>query len=569
MDIQAIIDVLTADYGYVAGLFALIFLVLSFCLSYQNRNKLVIKILPMSKHLPESFKNFDTRVRNTILRISQIHRKTSEEAGNINIFRELSMPARGEGSAFKKDLEKLIKKELVAPVKLLESTFKWLFRPPTIEVEILLANRVEEGGRVKGDLTIDCRYIPKEGKKNIFQLESARRSEVVDKDIDGLAEEIALKILILLSDDGGTRSWEALKHITDALDNWPPTTIKAQEADDRFAESLEQLQLAFEKDKSSPLVNYNLGLIHYYEYSDEQMSTAIRHFDLSTHTLVDRFNYLGQIGLARCYCQNYHRLGKQTSKDLRRARKAATKAVELIKKEKARLGLAEWTGHIKVDYARAKYCQAFAQHVTEKDDDIDKGVQLYLDILEMYCSPVDNKLFRYPGDLRALIDILTNKKPEVPAVIYNNLGYILMARGGRFEPKNEQSVQYYEDAREFFGLTLKNDPDYKFAWANWGNLERLDGNYDQAIEKYDVALDLDERYVNGYSERSWVHLQFGHRLEAENDHEKAITYAAEFSHKSKVKEYYARAHWRLGEYDTAKNLSLKRSNTTKTMKILN
>ena len=557
MDIQAIIDVLTADYGYVAGLIALAFLVLSFCISYQNRNKLVMKILPMSKNLPDSFKYFKTRVRNNILRISQIHRKTKAQAGDINIFRELSMPSQGEGMAVQKASEKFINKKLFAPVKLLELIFKWLFRPPKIEVEILLANRVKEESQLKGDLTIECRYIPRVGKKDMVQLEPARRSGVVAENIDGAAEEVSLKILMLLSEDVGTNSWEALKYTTEALANWPPTTIKAQEADEGFAESLEKLKLAAEKDKISPLVNYNLALIYYSEYSDQQMSEAIRHFDRSTRTQINRFAYLGKIGLARCYCQNYHRLGKQTPKDLSTAREAAAEAVELIKKEKVKLGLEEWTGHIKVDFARAKYCQAFAQHVTEKDDDIDNGVKLYLEILEMYCQLVADNIFCYPGDLKAAIDTLKDKKPKVPAVIYNNLGYILMARGGRFERKNDQSDQYYRNAMEFFELTLSKDPNYKFAMANLGNLERLEGNYKKAIEYYDNAIESDEKYVNGYSERSWVHLQFGHHDKAQKDHHKAVEYAAESSHKSKVKEYYARAHWRIKKYDTAKKLVIE------------
>jgi tetratricopeptide (TPR) repeat protein len=559
MDSQAIIDVLTADFGNVTGLVALVFLVLSFCISYQNRNKLVIKIVRMSKDLPDSFKDFNTRVRNKIIRISQIHRQTKEEAGDINIFREVSMPARGEAIDLMKVVEKLIKKELVAPVKLLELIFKWLFRPPKIEVEILLSNSVKEGSQVKGDLKIECHYIPGKGKKkDQVQLAPAERNGVVDEDIDAVAEEVSLKLLMLLSDEVGTKTWEVLKHITDALENWPPTTIKAQEADDRFAESLKNLKLAVEKEEKKdipcPLVHYNLALIYYYEYSDDNMSEAISHFDVSTRSQNHRFDYLGQIGLARCYCQNYHRLGKQTPNDLSRAREAAAEAVELIKNEKKRLGLKKWTGHLKVDYARAKYCQAFAQHVTEKDDDLDNGLEIYLEILEMYCPSVDDNFLRYPGDLKAVIDALKDKKPEVPAVIYNNMGYILMARGGRFERKNEQSDEYYRHAKEFFKLSLKRDPNYKFARANLGNLERLNGDYDQAINHYKFAIDLDEKYVNGYSERSWVHLESGHSDDAQKDHIKAVCYASESSHKSKVKEYYARAHWRIEKYKKAKEL---------------
>jgi len=227
LNIPAILDMLTKDYGYVASLVALAFLVISFSISYRNRNKLMIKILPMSKDLPRSFKGFNKRIRNNILRISQIHRQTKEEAGDINIFRELSMPARGETIDAMKKMETFIKKEWVAPVKLLELIFQRLYRPPMIEVDILIDNYVKEGGRVKGDLTIECRYIPRESKSDIVQLEQTKRSGVVDKDLDGAAEEVSLKILILLSENEGTKSWEALKYITFALDSWPPCIIKA------------------------------------------------------------------------------------------------------------------------------------------------------------------------------------------------------------------------------------------------------------------------------------------------------------------------------------------------------
>jgi len=312
--------------------------------------------------------------------------------------------------------------------------------------------------------------------------------------------------------------------------------------------------LAKKEDKSSPLVNYNLALIYYYEYSDKQMAEAILHFDRTTHTQIDRFVYLGQIGLARCYCQNYHRLGKQIPEVLSRAREAADEAVRLIKKEKVKLGLEEWTGHVKVDYARALYCQAFAQHVTEIDDDLDSGVRLYLEILEMYCQLGKDNIFKNSGNLNTVINLLNDKKPKVPAVIYNNLGYILMARGGRFERKNEKSDEYYKHAKEFFKLAFTRASDYKFARANLGNLERLDKNYDRAIFQYNIAIDLDKKYVNGYSERSWAHLEFGHHDDAQKDHNLAIEYAEEPSHKSKVKEYYARAYWRIDEYDKAKKL---------------
>lgn len=557
MDVKAIIDIFTGEYGYVAGIIALAFLTISFIISFSYRNKLVIKIVPSSKDLPDSFESFEARVRDKIAKISQIHRRAKEAASDINIFRDLSMPAGGEAIEIQEEFEKLITKELKGPVKLLVLIFKWLFRPPQITGQVLLAKFSKEGNFVNGDVTISCRYIPRRGKGQMVQIDPVKYSGIADSNLGARAEELALKIVMLLSDNVGTSSWNALKLVTEALKEWPDTTMRSQEADTFFEKSNSKLKQALEYDPTSPLVHYNLALILYYEYGDRQIADALKHFDLASQTPVNRFHYLGKTGVARCYCQNYHRLGKQTPKDLTQARIAAAEAITLIEEEKDTLLLEKWTGPLKVDYARAKYCQAFALHVTEKDKDIDGGVKAYMDILRMYAEPPREDIFNYPGDLTEAIKILNKTMPAVPAVFYNNLGYILMARGGRFKEKNEESQNYYNMAKGFLKLGLRRDSNYKFARANLGNLERLFRNYDQAVYQYERAIALDPKYVNGYSELSWVYLDANQPDKAQEAHETALGYAVLDSHKSKVKEYYARAHWRIGAIEKAKQLVLK------------
>lgn len=553
MDIESIKSVLTGEFAYIFTLTSLIFLAISFYTSYKYRDDLLIEIVPESNEHSQSFKGLTTLVQAHIKLVSQTHRESREAASDLNIFRDLAMPPQGEAIAISDQLEKLIRRELKAPVKLLTLIFKWLFRPPKVEGKIFSSNLEKKNGKTSGEVTITCRYIPKRKRGDVTQIDTIRRSGEVD--IDGMAKECALKIVHLLSSSVGTKSWDALGLVTEALKHWPPTaTIKSKSQDTAFEESEKKLRQALKIDSKSPLVNYNLALILYYEYGGKQNIQAIKHFERSWQTDIQRHHYLGKIGLARCYCQNYHRFGKQTHNDLLKARDAAHEAVELIKKEKQRLGYKYWSGYLRIEYARALYCRAFAQHLTQKDDDIEKGKKDYLDIIKLYCPSFEKQMAHLPNDIDAGIEILREELPKVPAVVYNNLGYIIMVRGGRFVPRDEKSRKFYDEAKKFMELALRREADYKFAHANMGNLERLRKDYDEAIKHYKIAIEQDPKYVNGYSRLAWVYLETNEPQKAREAYEEALKLADLDSHKSKVKEYFARSHWNIGKIEEAKKL---------------
>ena len=124
-------------------------------------------------------------------------------------------------------------------------------------------------------------------------------------------------------------------------------------------------------------------------------------------------------------------------------------------------------------------------------------------------------------------------------------------------PRDESSLKFYDEAKKFMELALRREVDYKFAHANLGNLERLKKDYDEAIKHYKIAIEQDPKYVNGYSELAWVYLEANLPQKAKEAYEQALKLADLDSHKSKVKEYFARAHWNIGKIEEAKKLTLK------------
>lgn len=90
-----------------------------------------------------------------------------------------------------------------------------------------------------------------------------------------------------------------------------------------------------------------------------------------------------------------------------------------------------------------------------------------------------------------------------------------------------------------------------------GNLERLRKNYDDAIKYYKSAIEIDPQYANGFSELSWVYLETNQIKKSREAYKKALNLAGLDSHKSKIKEYYARCHFQIGKVDEARKLVLE------------
>ena len=527
--------------------------------AYKNRHKLVIKDFEvLDSRLPESLKSFARRVESKIRFIAEAHMDANEAASNINIFRDLAMPPQGQAIALNPQLENTVGEQLGWKAKLALNLFRWFFPPSLLLGEIFLAGgRVQMHTEAREDtVTVHCQYVTKK-KERPMVFDPVNKENFEEKHLIEMAGELAYKIVLKLSPSIGLSSWKALAELTEALDEWPEKrTIVAPGNNNNEFEAVEKkLHEALKEDPQSKLIQYNLGLLAYYKYGGNNNEKAIDYFKTVAHSDDRRLNYLGQIGLARCHCQSYHRFGEQTEDHLTKSRQAADEAISLLDRKMEGRKPMQWTDREKADYARALYARAFSRHVTEKPDDIEEGVKDYLAVIALLCPDYEEYSKDFPGNFEDGINVLWDQQPPVPAVVYNNLGYILMAKGGRFT--GPQDSPDYKQAQAFLKLALAREPEYKFAYANLGNLERLRGDYKEAEYHYKKALEEDPKYINGHNELAWVYLAWGKEKKAMCKHQRALDLAklSSSQQKSKVKELFARAMWSVGRADEAGKLA--------------
>lgn len=207
------------------------------------------------------------------------------------------------------------------------------------------------------------------------------------------------------------------------------------------------------------------------------------------------------IGKSRCLSQNVHRYGMD--KDLsEEAREAANEAERLM-------------GQI----PSVLYAKAFAWHCTEKLADIRTGKQYYEQITTQY--------------------------PNMFETVHLNLGYILMEGAQElislpFKEAKVEAKEWFDNSVEQLRMASEIAPPgsaiKKFAFANLGNVYRLQGDYARAKETYQQAIDIDPEYINGMAERSWVSVDEGDVEEAITWHKKALQKAYENSSGTHVRK---------------------------------
>ena len=403
----------------------LVFLVLSFL----NRDKLVIeKPVSSDSALAREFAPFNRIIESEIRKVSIQHLRSQEAVGDTSVFRELAPQVRADEVALKISPERF--------KRVLETAMAvsgWFLRPPAVR------------SLLYGDsATINVRATFHKRSEATAEIPVVSRSRSTGQVMDEMARELGLKVIIQQSPSIDINNWQALEHLTIAIERWPKSSIQAGQIDSlgMFKEIEEALLEASRLDPSSPLVNYNLGLLYYYRYKPDDNEEARKLFNQASRTPNARLKGLAKIGLARCFCQDYHRFGRETPAVLNEARELAGEAIALLERAKSEAGK-KHAHLIKLDLARAYACRAFAYHVTEQPDDIEKGKADYLDVIDQ-------------------------THPDVPTYVYNNLGYILMARAGRFTPADDKAS--YEEAKSYLEKALEKAPKHKFALANLDSL---------------------------------------------------------------------------------------------------
>jgi tetratricopeptide (TPR) repeat protein len=358
-------------------------------------------------------------------------------------------------------------------------------------------------------------------------------------------EELAAKVLERADPYLGS-TWMTRVHIDRASLAWNRDGADAAEV------CLAELRAAVQLEALSAEANYALGALEYNRYEEVPTRSAVTHFAVA-HGAASRSEHphpglvgLALSGLALSLCQLYHRFGDETEPVLRASRTAASMAVAVTRdrvlgqpggrralSERGRRRSARFPLRTALEaFALARYAEAFAQHITERREDVARSIPLY----------------------ESAIRALEEAEVEVPAVLFNNLGYQHLTLAGRLEPGPDAAR--YRTAAQLFDEAIERAPGLPFAWANRGCIQRLTAEFTAAEASYRRAILEAERaggtYLQGENELACVLLEAGQAAAAQALHEQAVSRVASGANRAKMRAEYAQVLLLVGHPAAAK-----------------
>ncbi len=334
-------------------------------------------------------------------------------------------------------------------------------------------------------------------------------------------EELCARVLNEIDPRDGA-PWLARAYVVHSVRRWDAEGRAAG------AECRRALIAAQGDDPLGPVVNYALGALAYNNYDADLMRDSIDYFTVanaSAGRLGEAMKGLAGLcltGMALAYSQLYHRFGMESEDVVTSGRTTAEMAVDITRRRLMRPGLPPvvWR-NASEGYALALYAEAFATHMTQREEDVRESIPLYEEAIAR----------------------LEDAGLPVPAVLYNNLGYQHMTLEGLKEP-GPDATKRYEKARALFEQSVTVFPDLHFGWANLGNVDRLLRNPAAAESSYRQALEIcartGTRYPQGWNELACVLLQLGKRNdEALESHRMALAATDSLSVRARLRAEYA------------------------------
>ena len=125
------------------------------------------------------------------------------------------------------------------------------------------------------------------------------------------------------------------------------------------------------------------------------------------------------------------------------------------------------------------------------------------------------------------------QQPEGDPQVHFQLGYVA----------NEN--REYQEAIEHYTEAIQLDPNNALAYNNRGNAYLSLGQYQRAIQDYDKAIQIDPNYAHAYNMRGGVYYRLGENQRAIQDYDKAIQidpyYAIAYNNRGYTYEALAQA----------------------------
>lgn len=389
---------------------------------------------------------------------------------------------------------------------------------PTLEVEGEVV--VGDQRRLLGQARL------RKGKRfyHAWQVETPRDGEGVEEVADELAYRIALDTARLgvldESRSAGTRSWQAFRALTEAMELWNAPDFSLAEPE-KVAAVEAKLTEAVEHDPGYALAHYNRGTLLLITFRDAATNArALDHFRRARELAVQqaeaaslekvfvdrRMEGMANLGIARSLSQDRHRYGRMDPEIVAEARRAASLASTYLDES-----------------TPALYALAFAWHCTETLPDIREGRRIY--------------------------ERIVKREPNRHTAVHNNLGYILMVGGEHLRKlgKRDEAEEWWRLAEKHMETTLRiTGPGHRtreFTHANLGNLHRLRGRYAEAERAYLRALAPEpERsgYTNGLNELACLYREMGREDDAVRFHDLALASTDDRDHRRRLQENLAR-----------------------------
>lgn len=285
---------------------------------------------------------------------------------------------------------------------------------------------------------------------------------------------------------------------------------KPKDAVKKFKEVLDGLDgVSLVQTPAFPIeVQYNLGTAYYHCYSNKELDEAAKHFTLVTNQTTDKektIRNLAYASLAQTYAQRViHRTDANSYAD--KAEEAAKKALNDIKTNLI-CNFPNFFSFISFKpIERETFWIAYnarglvAMYLSDDFSDFNKGTRSYqqkmkdLEQAENYFKTA----LRYSSNNWA---------------IYCNLGSTHMRRGYWMKQEQGKSLPFsdefdkaisdeFDKARKsLLDVTEQIKPNYGFALYEIGRTYRLQGEWSQAINRFEQALDIEESSRNVSTKR--------------------------------------------------------------------
>lgn len=244
------------------------------------------------------------------------------------------------------------------------------------------------------------------------------------------------------------------------------------------------------------LARFNLATLLYNRYTAADNDEAIENLRVASAATDPVLRALALAQLSRAYCQQVHRYGHPREPWISQADEASAMAVQLAPA-----------------FEEIWLARAFARQL---QGDLQEALAAYQRVVEL------------PGE--------SGEERRMKSFAENNAGYIYLNHLGDLD----QAERHLQRALEFANYN-------KMTFANLGELQKRRGRYQEALEAYRRALELDPRYVNAVNETAMVYVAMaakdaadardkrGARLRSAREwHERAVALVPEGQHRQRA-----------------------------------